>query len=170
MAAFKQDFTIIQSDDCATLTLADNSNFSSNTEGYTFSTFDTKTITIYDASENILSTLPIVNATPVTFTVGKDLYLTFIYLLQIGTDTPLTKTYSKAMSCFVELKYGKIVAQEYNGPNCECSGEDNTQNTLFNIIKGIKAAQVFASTGNGALSQSLLDYANSFTDTFITTP
>lgn len=172
MAAFKQDFTITQSTDCSTLTIADNSNFSSNTEGYTFSTFDTKNITIYDAASNVLATLNIVNSNPVTFTVTKDLYLTFIYLLQIGSSTPLTKTYSRALSCFIDLDYGRLVANEYNSnPTTNSSNSElDKDQSLFNIIKSTKAAQVFASTGNGALSQSMLDYANSFVNTFITTP
>lgn len=172
MAAFKQDFTIIQSTDCSTLTIADASNFGANDEGYTFGTFDTKNITIYDDASNVLATLNIVNANPVTFTVAKDLYLTFIYLLQDGVNTPLTKTYSRALSCFVDLDYGRIVANEYNSnPTTNSSNSElDRAESLFNIIKATKAAQIFASTGNGALSQSMLDYANSFVNTFITTP
>jgi len=170
MANFKQDFTITQSEDCTTLTLQDNSNFGDNDQNYTYSSFDTKNITLYDASNNVLAILPITDSTPVTTTIPKDMYITFTYLLQSGTDTPLTKTYVKALSCFVEKKYGKVVANKYNGPDCDCSGEDNTDNVLISIEKGIFSAQIFASVGNGALSQSMLDYANSFTDTFIPNP
>lgn len=168
MAAFKQDFTIVQSDDCSTLTIADNSNFGvgNNDENYTFSSFTTKTIAIYDSASNLLQTLTIVDTTPVTYTLTKDMYLSLVYTLQHNTDTPLVKTYNVAFSCFVELAYGTIVAKDYNNGNCLCDSTTDDADRLFNINKGIKAAQIFASTGNSTLSQDMLNLANSYTNIF----
>lgn len=155
MAAFKQDFTIQQSNDCVTLTLIDNSNFGDNTEGYDYSSFDIKNITIYDNLNNVLVILPIVDTTPVTYTVTKDMYYEIVYTLQHSSDTPLVLVKTLALSCFVELVYGSLVAN-----NCDCSNDTSIK--LFQVSKGIKAAQIFASRGNGVLSQDMLDYSNGY--------
>lgn len=155
MAAFKQDFTILQSNDCKTLTLADNSNFGSNTEGYTYSSFDIKNITIYDSLNNVLVVLPIVDATPVTYIITKDMYYEIVYTLQHASDTPLVLVKTLALSCFVELAYGNLVCN-----NCDCSNDNSTK--LFQVSKGIKASQIFASRGNGVLAQDMLDYSNGY--------
>lgn len=155
MAAFLQDFTIQQSDDCTTLTLADNSNFSSNDQDYTYSTFTTKNISIYDSLNNLIISLPIVDSTPVTYTLTTDMYLSIVYTLQINTDTPLIKTKNVALSCFVDLQYGNIVT-------LDTLNEDGNNPNLFKIIKGIKAAKIFALRSNGTLAQDCLNYANSY--------
>lgn len=172
MAAFKQDFTITQSDDCSTLSLADISNMGNNDSSYTYSTFTTKNFTIYNDQDDLLATLTIVDSTPVTYSIGKDLYLKIQESLQIGSATPLTVVYKVALSCYVDLQYGQIVASEYNSTSGtpDANTSINREQTLFNIVKAIEAAQIFASIGNGALSQSMLDYANSFTNTFTPTP
>lgn len=163
MAAFLQDFTITQSNDCKTISLADNSTFGSNDEGYTFGTFDTKTISIYDSLDTLLFLLSIIDSTAVTFPATKDNYYKIVYLLQQGSDDPLIKIKTKALSCFTELKYGEAVTF-----NCNCSKEVNDQ--LFQISKGLKSAQIFASRGNGVSAQDMLDfsssYANDCKDTF----
>lgn len=156
MAAFKQDFIISQSDDCKTLTFTDNSNFGNNDENYNFSTFNTKNIGVYDSTNTLIGSLiPIVDSTPVTFTLDKDRFLYIIYTLQQGSDTPLTKTYTPALSCFVDLKYGELVAE-----TCSCEDKD----TLFEIVKTTKAAQIYAQRGNAILSQEQLDLANQYSE------
>lgn len=173
MTDFTQNFTITQSNDCSTLSLQDSSNFGNNNQGYTYSTFNTKNFTIYNFELDLLATIPFVDNTPITYTIGKDLYLVIKENLQAGSSTPLVKVYNTALSCFVDLKYGDIVADEYNNLdliNTVDTSKVDRQNKLFNITKGIKAAQIFASIGNGALSQNMLDYANSFANTFVSTP
>lgn len=156
MAAFVQSFSIAQSSDCKTLTFTDTSNFSSNTEGYTYSYFTTKNIGVYDSNNTLIGSLiPIVDATPVTFTLDKDRYLHIVYTLQHNTDTPLTSIQNVALSCNVELAYGNIVANEES--NCSCNNEQ-----LFNINKTLTAAKIFASRNNPILAQDQLDLANMY--------
>lgn len=160
MAVFKQSFSISQSSDCTTLTFADTSNFGSNDQGYAYSYFTTKNIGVYDSSNNLMGSLiPIVDATPVTFSLDKDRYLSIVYTLQHNTDTPLISTQDVALSCNVELKYGTIVANEE--ANCGCN-DSNEQ--LFNITKTLTAAKIFASRSNPTLSQDNLDLANMYAE------
>lgn len=164
MAAFKQDFTIAQSEDCTTLTFADNSNMGSNDQGYDFSTFSTKNIGVYDSINSLIGSLiPIVDATPVTFTLDKDRYLSIVYTLQIGSSTPLTKTYDVALSCNVDLAFGNSIVSNILDENGIT--QDNTNITLFNIMKTTLASKIFAKGGNPILSQDMLDLANSYTNT-----
>lgn len=154
MAAFLQDFTIVQSNDCTTLTFTDNSNFGDNDQGYTFSSFTLKQIVLYDYQTNILATLTIVDSTPVTYSIGSDLYISAVYTLQHLTDTALVKTYNVALSCYTDLIYGQVVAE-----NIDCN---DSNDRLFNIVKGLSAAQIFAQRGNAALSQDCLNLASSY--------
>jgi len=156
MAAFAQSFSIVQSSDCATLTFTDTSNFSSNTEGYDYAYFTTKNIGVYDSTNTLMGSLiPIVDSTPVTFTLDKDRYLSIKYTLQHNTDTPLISTQNVDLSCNVELAYGNIVANEEN--TCTCSNDQ-----LFNIIKTLEAAKIFTQRGNAVLAQDNLDLANMY--------
>lgn len=164
MAAFKQDFSIVQSSDCKTLTFTDTSNMGvgMNDSNYTYSTFTTKNIGVYDSTNTLIGTLiPIVDATPVTFTLDKDRYLSIVYTLQIGTSTPLTKTYNIALSCNVDLAFGNMLVNDILNEN---HGESNDDSTLFNIVKTTLASKIFASRNNGTLSQDMLDLANGYID------
>lgn len=162
MAAFKQDFTIEQSDDCTTLTFTDISNVGDNDENYTYSSFSTKNIGVYDSTNTLIGSLiPIVDETPVTFALDKDRFLfireTFIH----GTDTPLIKEYDVALSCYVDLSFGSSIIANILDENAL---RDNDDPTLFNIIKAVEAAKIFGARGNATLSQDMLDLANSYTD------
>lgn len=158
MAAFEQSFSIVQSSDCETLTFADTSNFGDNDEGWDYSHFTTKNIGVYDSTNSLIGSLiPIVDSTPVTFTLDKDRYLSIKYTLQHNTDTPLVSTQNVALSCNVELAYGNIVANEES--NCICNNEQ-----LFNIIKTLTAAKIFAERNNPILSQDNLDLSNMYAE------
>lgn len=158
MAAFQQSFSIEQSSDCKTLTFTDTSNFNDNDEDWNYTYFTTKNIGVYDSTNTIIGSLiPIVDATPVTFDLDKDRYLSIIYTLQHNTDTPLVSEQDVALSCNAELAYGVIVANEDS--NCIDNNEQ-----LFNITKNLTAAKIFADRNNPILAQSSLDLANEYTE------
>ncbi len=165
MAAFKQDFTIEQSSDCTTLTFADISNMDDNDEGYDYDYFTTKNFGVYDSNNMLIGDLiDITDSTPVTFDLDKDRYLTIIETLQHNSDTPLTKTYDVALSCNVDLALGDAIVENILNENAT-NEVDLDDETMFNIIKAVKAAQIFGSRSNGTLSQDMLDLANSYIDT-----
>jgi len=153
MAAFKQDFSISQSNDCITVTLADTSNFGDNDEGYVYSTFTTKQITVYDSNNTIIGTpITIVDDTPVTFTLDKDRYIQLVYTLSNDTlDLNLTK--KLILTCYVELKFG----QQFASGDCGCTSDDDTE---CKTLKALKAADIFGRRGNGVKSQDAIDLAN----------
>lgn len=158
MAAFLQDFSITQSNDCETVTFADTSNFSDNDEGYSYATFTTKTIGVYDQDNNLIGDLiDIVNSTPVTFTLDKDRYLHLVYTLSNDT-LDLEKVKNILLTCYIELKYGEAVVSQ--DCNCGCGGEDN----LCKVLKAMKAADIFARRGNAIKSQDSIDLANEYID------
>ncbi len=158
MAAFEQSFSIEQSADCETLTFQDTSNFDDNDEGYNYAYFTTKNIGVYDYDNTLIGSLiTIVDDTPVTFNLDKDRYLSIVYTLQHNTDTPLVKTTVVALSCNVELAFGTIVADEES--NCTCNNDK-----LFNILKTVTAAKIFANRDNPVLSQDNLDLANLYAE------
>lgn len=160
MAEFKQDFSITQSSDCKTIYLQDTSNFGSNDEGYTYSTFTTKTIGLYDGDGNLVGDLVnITNNNPVEYTLDKDRYSNFVYTLSNDslTLTPVEKHI--LLTCFVELKFGEAI-----GDDCGCGCHGENKHDLCEVTKALKAADIFARRGNGVKAQDLLDKANEYID------
>lgn len=155
-----------QPNDCSTLTFTDTSNFGSNDEGYTYDTFTTKTITLYNANEVLIVALDIVDSTPVTFTISNDLYLNIVYQLANDSITldPITQNFT--LSCFVELKYGNSIA--YNSLKIsDRANLDSADEPYFNVVKMLKAATIFGSRGNSVKAQDCLDQANDYLDDLI---
>jgi len=164
MATFAQSFSMTQSSDCTTLSFADTSNFGSNDQGYTYSTFTTKTITLYDSNNNILTTLVITDSTPVTYVIQNDMYIKAVYQLSNMslTLTPVIQTYT--LSCFVELKYGNYLVTSSNTSTMNNAELDKNTQPYFNVVKALKAAEIFGSRAIPVKAQDCLDLANDYID------
>lgn len=160
MAAFQIDFSIVQSNDCKTLTFTDTSNFSANDEGYVFSTFTTKLITVYDQDNNIIGTpINISSTSSVTFGLDKDRWLHIVYTMTNGSITPTPKIKNLLLNCNAEIKYGEAIVDG----DCGC-GCDKREVDPCKVLKALKAADIFARRGNSIKAQDSIDLANEYLD------
>lgn len=162
MAEFAASFTVSQSADCTTLTFNDTSNYVVNDEGYTTSSFSSRSIVIKNQDGEVVDTIGLIDgALTGTYVISQD-YIINAELFLVNADPALeyTATHNVLSTCFLELCYAELVADTECG--CGCNGStscncDSTCNDKIRLLEYIKAAQIFAEYSNPVLAQKQLD-------------
>jgi hypothetical protein len=162
MATFasSQDFTVAQSSDCKTLTFTDISNYTSNNEGWTISSFTDRKFLIYDSDGVLVNTVTLGSLLNGTYTLTVDKMLSVTLSCTPPTGPALLKTRSVLSTCFLQLCFAELVAKTDcgcgDGCGCSSSGCDNVESDKVKLLQHIKAAEVFAAYSNPVLTQKQL--------------
>lgn len=161
MAIFAASFTVSQSADCTTLTFTDTSNYGTNDEGYTKSSFGTREFIVSDSNYNVIDTIALTGtASSGSYALSADAWLSVeLSLTNVSPSLNYSATHSVLSTCFLETCYAELVAETECGCGCgagSCSC-DNTQSDKVLLLQFIKAAQIFSEYSNPVLAQKQLD-------------
>ena len=159
MATFTASLSVSQSADCKTQTYTDTSNYGSNDQSYTTSSFVTRVFKFYNSVDVLVDTKTMVgSALTVTQTLTSDQWTSArLELTLTGASTPsFTKTNSVLSTCFLKLCFSELVAETDCGcnDNCNCNSTDSDK---IKILENIKAAEIFATYNSAVLAQKQLD-------------
>lgn len=163
MATFAstQDFTVSQSANCTTLTLTDISNYTTNSEGWTVSSFLQRSFLIYDSNGNLIDTIPLGISLTTTYALTQDEMLSVTLSCTPPTGPALLKVRSVLSVCFLQLCYAELVANTECGCGCGGGGNscgcDGVSGDRIKLLEYIKAAEIFAEYSNPVLAQKQLD-------------
>lgn len=157
MAAFKISILFATSLDGLTITLTDNSNYASNTEGYTTASFSQRRVFLYNSAGTLFRTVDFTGSSlTTTFTVTKDMYMkaNSTYTLGVGGQVQGVNTYMSR-----ELYDLQQASNQLSGA-CGCSGKNSLCTDTTKAREAINAATFFYMIDNAPDCQDQLDAAN----------
>lgn len=161
MAAFDPTFTITLNAAGTQLVLTDTSNYNTNDEGYTRSTFDVRTFSVFDPyGDYLFSTPTAVNGSDqVVISLDKDRAMTIVLDIQ-ATEGEIPITY-QAEATYLALNQVLVcfISKVNDMENCNCDNEKKctNQRKINNAINSAKYNFTFSDLVN---AQKHLDYAN----------
>lgn len=160
MAEFKISIGTIQSADCKTLTVSDNSNWNDNDEGYVKGDF-IRTFDLIDSNDEVVKSIVLSGTDIASFTQERDSYYK-VKLTVENSPILLEDHVTLVLSCFFNRKAATASA---NTEDCGC---DNSDEMNIAVARNkVFSAETMAVYKSGSKSQDLLDHANVIIDELI---
>ncbi len=159
MAAFAPSTEAIQSDDGLTVTFTDNSNYSSNDEGYIKSQFTTNTIVIKDANGVVLQTSNFLTSDTVTYVQTADTWFTTVRTL--AGVASYTKTEKFGLHRMTTNKFEDALTKI----GCCASAKDKSNMCMADAF--LFGADMALPVGNSVKWQQNVNSSNSYLDLIV---
>lgn len=157
MEAFKPHVIISQSLDGKTLTITDNSNFATNTDGVATGDINPFAITIFDKDAIQLAAIALAYPTPGTFAIVKDLFLRFHLAYTKGA------TVYSADVTYLSTEFYDIAQRKVSGfLSCDCGCSDLLCHPASKARENKNAAESALIAGDYVNAQQAIDDANTY--------
>lgn len=161
MLDFQPAVRVTQSDDCKYLIFTDSSNYTDNTQGITPDQIVSRSVAIYDADNVLLETISLVLDADSGEYIGQHVITKDIYTSsQLSFIGPGPVTYTGIDNYTSIGFYNKAFTAAMNTNGCSCDTPDAACSDITWSQNNKRASVIFGSRGFGALSQTLIDRAN----------